>query len=59
MPLPCVAVWLSLLLRTGLAWPCSPALLVEMGALFIAQLQQYRLKDGEIWGLQLLVGILC
>ena len=34
MPLSCLAEGLSPLLRTGLAWPSSPAVLVEMDALF-------------------------
>ena len=36
MPLPCLVVWLSHLLRTGLASPSSPAMMVDLGALFNA-----------------------
>ena len=36
MPLPCLALWLSHLLRTGLASTSSLAIMVDLGALFNA-----------------------
>ena len=49
MPLPCLcyAVWLSLLLKTGLVWPSSPAMLVDE-RIFCAGLS-VRLY-GKFWG---------
>ena len=64
MPLSYLAVQLSPLLRTGLAWPSSPAMVVErmlylvcgFGATYTPAIIIF-LNDGDIWGCYLYFGV--
>ena len=49
MTLPCHAAWLSPLHKAGLAKASSPAMLVEMGALFGARILEYKIIDFKRW----------
>ena len=56
MALSCIAVWLSPLLRTGLAWPSSPVILVVMGGWLLLvetcspAIIDFFLRMAKFWG---------